>query len=336
MRREAPFRLPVWVKVAVTAALLAASLALVPFDALAGRLARADAGWLAVSATLLTLGGFAGAASWFFVIRSGLPGLSYREVAACHWSGMFFNTFLPSNVGGDVVKGYIITQRQGRTGFVVMSLLIDRALNLGVLVAFGLFALLLELDRAGWAAAFGAALLLLFAAAPALARRVGKRMDRWPREGLRGKVAGLARPFIGLAGQPRLFFATLLAAFASQALKTWHNVFVVLAFGLKIPALCVWYLIPVLGIVSALPVTIGGLGLREMVAQGMSGPLKADNAELLTLSLAGYLMVVLVNLLGAIPFFFARRKKTDHEADTPRPVVTEGETVPEQPSSLNG
>lgn len=309
MRPEARHRLSTLAKVIVTVALLAASLALVPFDKLQDRLWSADVGWLAVSAALLTLGGFAGAASWFCIIRAGLPGLTYREVAACHWSGMFFNTFLPSNVGGDVVKGYLFAQRHGSPAYVVVSLLIDRALNLGMLVAFGLFALFLELGRPDWAAAFAAALLLFLAAAPAIARFAGDRLARWPRGGFRGKLAELARPFLLLAAQPRLFFATLLAAFVSQFLKTWHNAFVVLAFGLKIPALCVWYLIPVFGVVSALPVTIGGLGLRELVAQGMSGPLKADNAELLTLSLAGYLMVVLVNLLGAIPFFCARRKK---------------------------
>lgn len=318
MRPETRHRLSALAKVLLTLALLAASLALVPFSALADRLWNADVRWLAVSALLLILGGFAGAASWFFVIRAGLPGLSYREVAACHWSGMFFNTFLPSNVGGDVVKGYIVARRSGGPAFVVVSLLLDRALNLGMLVAFGLFALFLELDRPGGAAAFAAALLLLAAAAPALARVVGGWLGSRPRAGFRGRAAELLRPVVALAAQPRLFFATLLAAFFSQLLKTWQNVFVALAFGLHIPALCVWYLVPVFGVVSALPVTIGGLGLREMVAQSFSGPLQADHAELVTLSLAGYLMVALVNLLGAIPFFCARRKKQNRQAGTPR------------------
>lgn len=307
MRPETRHRLSTSVKVLVTLALLAASLALVPFDTLQDRLWKADVGWLAVSALLLILGGFAGAASWFCVIRAGLPGLTYREIAACHWSGMFFNTFLPSNVGGDVVKGYLFAQRHGNAGPVVVSLLIDRTLNLGMLIAFGLFALFLELERPEWAGAFVAALLLLLAAAPVFARSADKRLRRRPRSGLTGNAVKLILPFVALASQPRRFYATLLAAFASQFLKTWQNIFVALAFGLNIPALCVWYLIPVFGVVSALPVTIGGLGLREMVAQGLSGPLKADNAELLTLSLAGYLMVVLVNLLGAVPFFLSKR-----------------------------
>lgn len=314
MRTETRNRLLLLAKGAATLALLAVSLALVPFQSLAAQLHNADFRWLAVSAVMLILGGFAGAGSWYCISRAGLPALTYREAAVCHWSGMFFNNFLPSNVGGDLVKGYLVAHRQGRTGFVVVSLLMDRLLNLGMLVAIGLFALLLEIARPGWAAAFAAALLLLLAAAPAMARFGADQLSRWPRTGLRGKTAEGLTPLFALAARPRQFFPTLLAAFASQLLKTWQNTFVVLAFGLKIPALYMWSIIPLFGIVSSLPVTIGGLGLREMVAQSLSAPLGLDNAHLLTLSLGGYVMVVLVNLLGAIPFLFAKRKKKSAEA----------------------
>jgi uncharacterized membrane protein YbhN (UPF0104 family) len=91
--------------------------------------------------------------------------------------------------------------------------------------------------------------------------------------------------------------------------KIWHTTFVILALGLAIPTFCVWFVTPLFGIVSALPVSIGGLGLREMVAQGISGPMQIDNTHLVTLSLDGHLMVVLVNMLGVIPFLFAKRKK---------------------------
>jgi hypothetical protein len=83
-------------------------------------------------------------------------------------------------------------------------------------------------------------------------------------------------------------------------LKTANNVFLIAALGLKIPVLCMWVVIPLFGLVSALPVSIGGLGVREMVAHGISGPMHLNNTHLVTLSLTGHLMVVLVNMLGAL------------------------------------
>jgi uncharacterized membrane protein YbhN (UPF0104 family) len=220
---------------------------------------------------------------------------------------MFFNSFLPTNVGGDVVKGYIVARDQGQAGFVVASLLLDRAINLGLLFCLGVFALLLQAGQRLWAAGFLVLLGIVLLAALASARGLLARVRRWPHTGTRGKVAGLLAPVLELAATPRLLFPTLLAALASQVFKTIHNVFVILALGLQIPAFCVWYVIPLFGFVSALPVSIGGLGLREMVAQGIAGPLHLDNTHLVALSLAGHLMVVLVNMLGALPFLLRKK-----------------------------
>ncbi len=299
-------RLKTAAKLTVTLTLLALSFRLIRFDTLLASLRHADYGLLAVAAVIIILGGFAGAASWYCILRTRLPSLSYRAVAGCHWSGMFFNSFLPSNVGGDVVKGYIVVRGQGQTGFVVTSLLLDRVINLGMLLVIGLFTLLLQLGLRLWAAGFLVLTAALLLGVLASARRLQGQVRRWPQAGLRGKAAELLEPVFELAATPRLLFPTLLAAFASQFLKTLHNVFVILALGLAIPTFCVWYVIPLFGIVSALPVSIGGLGLREMVAQGIAGPMHLDNTHLVTLSLAGHLMVVLINMLGALPFLLGK------------------------------
>lgn len=296
-------------KVAVTLSLLTVSFRLIRLDTFMESLRTANPGFLALSALIIVLGGFAGAGSWYCVLRTRLPSLTYREVAACHWSGMFFNSFLPSNVGGDVVKGYIVARDQGQTGFVVTSLVLDRVINLGMLLCIGVFTLLLQLGQTWWAVGFLALLVVLLCAVLVSARWLRDWVRRWPNAGVRGKLAALAEPVFDLAATPRLLLPTLLAAFGSQFLKIWHNTFVILALGLKIPAFCVWYVIPLFGVVSALPVSIGGLGLRELVAQSLSGPMQLDNTHLVTLSLAGHLMVVMVNMLGVLPFLFARRRK---------------------------
>lgn len=293
-------------KLAVTLSLLALAFRLIRFDTLMESLRHADYALLAVSAVIIILGGFAGAASWYCVLRTRLPGIGYRTVAACHWSGMFFNSFLPSNVGGDVVKGYIVARDQGQTGFVVTSLLLDRVINLGMLLCIGVFTLLLQLGDRLWAAGLLVLLALLLLGVLVSARWLQGKVRCWPQTGMRGKLGCLLEPVFELAATPRLLIPTLLAAFASQFFKTLHNVFVILALGLKIPTFCVWYVIPLFGIVSALPVSVGGLGLREMVAQGISGPMHIDNTHLVTLSLAGHLMVVLVNMLGVLPFLLRK------------------------------
>lgn len=301
-------------KVGVTLILLTVSIRLARPGTLIGQLRGANVALLLVSASILIAGGFAGAASWFYVLRSRLPSLRYREIAAYHWSGMFFNSFLPSNVGGDVVKGYIMARGRGETGFVVTSLLVDRLMNLGILLCIGLFTLLIHLGHPMCAALFLMLLGALLAGILSAARRLKARVCRWPQSGRMGRLARLAVPVLDLAATPRQLFPALSAALASQLLKTWHNVFLILALGLDLSVFSVWYVIPLFGMVSALPVSLGGLGLREIVAHRLAGPMAVQSAHLVMLSLAGHLMVVCVNMLGAAPFLAgpgAQRRRRD-------------------------
>ena len=309
-------------KLAVTLVLLGAALCMIRLDTLAASLRGADIVPTLAAALLLVLGGFAGAASWFCILRLRLPGLRFRDAAACHWVGMFFNSFLPSNVGGDVMKGWLVSravsgsQPEGRAGVIVVSLLLDRVVNLAMLLGIGGFALLLE--RLGWLAAAGFLVLcaLAVAAAMVFARQHVQSVVEPDTQPHRWKTLfrSLVSDLLALAGTPRRLLPFLLAAFASQLLKTASNVFVVYALGLNIPLFCVWYVIPLFGVLSALPISIGGLGVREMAAHAIAEPLQIDNTCLIALSLAGHLLTVLVNLLGAIPLMFRRYRRASGES----------------------
>ena len=283
MKPRIPPRLLTAVKLTVTLALLAAALRMIRPGELAGHFRAAAPAPLAAAALIIILGGFAGAASWFCVLRLRLPGLRFRDAAACHWIGMFFNSFLPSNVGGDIVKGTLLASSAAPPAFIVASLLIDRAVNLAMLLGVGGAAWLLPRHGPLPAAAALALFLTLSAAA----------------------LAALPR-LLGTPPGRRFAIPFLLAALASQALKTGSNVIITSALGLGLPATGVWTVIPVFGVVSALPISIGGLGPREWVAQYIATPLNMDGTALVTLSLAGHLLTVLVNLLGAIPLLLRK------------------------------
>ena len=298
------------IKVVVTLILLTVTFRLIRPGVLLEHMGGAHAGLFFVAMLVLILGGFAGAASWFCILRTRLSAITYRQVGACHWSGMFFNSFLPSNVGGDVVKGYAMARDQGQTGFVITSVLLDRALNLTMLLGIGVFALLLRTAHAAWAVAFLLAVLALVPTAVAAARRLRQRRSRPAGEGIRrGRRAALVDAILDWVAAPRLFIPALAAALTSQFLKTGSQVFVIQALGLALPIFCVWTVIPLFGMVSALPISIGGLGVRELVAQRLAGPLQFDTTHLVALSLGGHLAVVLVNLLGVVPFVLGRRRR---------------------------
>jgi uncharacterized membrane protein YbhN (UPF0104 family) len=69
---------------------------------------------------------------------------------------------------------------------------------------------------------------------------------------------------------------------------------------------CVWYIIPLFGVISVLPISLGGIGIREYVAIAIAAPLTLQQEELVVLSLVSHVLFISVNCLGLIPFVMMR------------------------------
>ncbi|MDB5311227.1 MAG: hypothetical protein JWO38_5429 [Gemmataceae bacterium] len=89
------------------------------------------AGLLMASALTLQL------VRWFLLVRAlDLP-FTVRNALRLGFVGVFYNTFLPGAVGGDLLKAYFIAREQpGRKAAAVATVLIDRAMGLFGLILF--------------------------------------------------------------------------------------------------------------------------------------------------------------------------------------------------------
>lgn len=307
----------IFVKAVVSLGLLVVALRLVDARAVWRLFGEAEPWPLMVAALLLVVAGFCGAAAWFCLLRARLPRLSFATVAAAHWSGMFFNTFLPSNVGGDVVRGIFIAREALPRGFIIASLLIDRLLGLLCLVVIGGIAFAVALGHPGLAIALAALTVVVLVATPPAARRALRRLAPSLARNDASRIVRALYPFLELAATPCRLWPLLLCAVVTQVLRIWQNVFVIRALALAVPEAAVWSVIPLFGVVSALPFTIGGLGIREYVAQALAAPTGLRAAHLIALSLAGHAMVVLTSLPGVAPFLLHRaaRRPREQESD---------------------
>lgn len=74
---------------------------------------------------------------WFFLVRAlDLP-FTVRNAFRLGFVGIFYNTFLPGAVGGDLLKAYFIAKEQPkRKAAAVATVLIDRAMGLFGLILF--------------------------------------------------------------------------------------------------------------------------------------------------------------------------------------------------------
>lgn len=103
-------------------------------------LGQADLSYLLVAFLLYVLSLVIRAFRWLVLIRSLDPRVSFGRLLRLYFVGQFFNTFLPSSFGGDVVRALELTQ-DTNTAAAIGTVLLDRMSGLLVLFAMGLAAL---------------------------------------------------------------------------------------------------------------------------------------------------------------------------------------------------
>lgn len=290
-----------WFRALVSVALLALFASRIDFGAAGDRLSGGH--WLlfVVAALELLVSFIIGAIRWrIYLLAAGLP-TGELAVIRSYMIGVFANNFLPSQVGGDVARAWVATGPGTRLRGVA-TVLVDRATALVCLVAVGWLGYLTDpsavpgqlvaaLAAATGAIALGSVAVVLGARSPAVARIVPSRLQGPARDVRRAAGACLRGPvlartlLIGLAFQG----ITVLAAWLVLRSLELHLAFAPLAVSLA----------PIL-IVSVLPISIGGFGVREGSYVVLLGYAGVGTTDATLLSLLSALAFALASAPGGL------------------------------------
>jgi len=267
---------------------------------------------------VFTLSVVAGAWQWGRFLESQGITLRFRSVLERFWVGLFFNNFLPGNLGGDVVKVWDLRRSRRDTLASATATLADRLTGLSALAFLALLAALslggspqlapVARGVAAGAGIFlaGAALFLLDPVATFL-RRAAQAAGLLSEEGFRGRLLERLRL---LRAHRRRLLGLFAYSLLVQALRVGVHWMVCLALvGPDTPAFPEFFLaVPPLAFALTLPVTIGGLGLREGLAIPLFKPLGLVGEVPVTLQFAAYLLMLVVSLAGGLIFLVRRRR----------------------------
>lgn len=221
--------------------------------------------WLAGISTYLCLH-LIGVAKWRMLINTAGAGLNFAQAARCYYYGLFANTFLPSVVGGDILRAGLATKMSRSGSAVLLGSVVDRAVDsLGLALVAGIGALLIPtaLDenslRIFWGFALVAGLaslvvLVLLLALPA--RRFSFRIRR-----TLVKVRLTARL---LLKRPARMVVALLSAMVLQVFLVVMNLWLGRLALILNATFLVWLFVwPLAKLAALVPLTLGGIGLRE-------------------------------------------------------------------------
>ncbi len=198
---------------------------------------------------------------WKFISQRLGFDRSMREMTRIYFIGMFFNLFGPSTLGGDVVRSLYLGASDGRRAVAFNTVLFDRVSGLAMLVLvavasmamFGRFGLPWPVVTVAVAA--GVALTLGWWVVPPLARRILARDSRWLR-----LIEQELGPFWG---DRRLIQRAAWVSIGFHVLQVLSLILLGSAISMRVDWRYYFIFHPLVTVLSALPLTLAGLGIRE-------------------------------------------------------------------------
>jgi uncharacterized membrane protein YbhN (UPF0104 family) len=290
-------------KAGISVTLLYFCLRAVDFRVVVQRLSYLDFGWVAFVLAALALQLVAAAVRWQqIVVRCGAR-LTFGKTFYCTMVATFFNQALPSTVGGDAARVYLLARDGAGWRIASYSVLVDRGIGLFflvILVAICLpWSLVLIQDQLGRVALVsigvgGIAAGLGFAALAFVPKVLAERW--W----VTRHVTGVAKILVQLCQSPRtaltigvlsifIHLLTVAAAWGAAA-----SVAAPLSFTDAL------FLVPPVMLISVLPISIAGWGVREgvmVLAFGYAGLHQSDG---LIVSFLIGLGTFIIGVVGAI------------------------------------
>jgi uncharacterized membrane protein YbhN (UPF0104 family) len=256
-----------------------------------------------------------GITKWHLVVNSADARLPFSVSAQCYTGGLFGALFLPSIIGGDVVRLAVGIFHSPRPAAVITGNVADRLLDVAAQLTLVLLGLILlpgslpiSLQVPGrhllMACALAAAvifLIFLIALRPLLRGRSFR---------IRRRIAQIRHAVRAVSRRPyRLLFCWLLGT-SVQGTYLLITAVLGISCGLHLP-LRVWlFAWPLSKITAVLPLTQGGIGVREAALVMLLAPFGAPAPQVLATGIAAEGIIIAGGLLAGLTAFLLRRAES--------------------------
>ena len=204
-----------------------------------------------------------------------------------YYTGMFYNLFLPGSIGGDAYKIYLLRGKEVKTKNLIYCGLLDRLSGLTLLFILGV--VLLFMAKVEGEYAYELKVISLVLAVVALPVLFG--ISHWMGKGSFNKV----------------FWKTSAQSLLVQIGQVLTAICLLVAIGVKTQFFSYLYLFMISSVFAGLPITVGGVGARELVFLYGYDYLPIMKEMAMTFTLLFFSITALSSFLGFFASFTLKR-----------------------------
>ena len=262
------------------------------------------AGGMAMAVAAHTLAGI----RWAGLARPIGFQLPYLSFVRRFFEGVFFSLCLPTSIGGDVVKAYRLANTSSGRLLAACTVLADRLTGLSALVVLATTTLLAYQFGLGLAASIGLAILLVGCVIGGLVLSVGSLdwlLSRVP-------VLHAARSFVAqllpYQQKPRLLARAVAWSMLIQIGFICCVMLMARGMGLPVPTKAWFYAVPLVSLATVLPISISGVGIREVGFVHLLGEYGVTEEQAVALGMLWFMAQVGNGMLGGVSFLLDRNR----------------------------
>lgn len=251
---------------------------------------------------------FLTATRWWLLLRHTGENVSWRHVLPSYYLGIFFNNLLPTGIGGDLVRTVRLKRRGLDLKALAASMIMDRAIGLLMMLlmatACAVWARDIPLDDKSRSLALIVFTICLGAAALAFSPWAG-RLLKYVQQRLRntklrrGVLEGLMMCY-SYRSNPGLLLLAATLSIVAQSLAIFSYIVLGHGIGLELAPASYFVIIPIVFMAAMLPISLGGLGVREGALVGLLILFGVDRQLAIGLSLLYLFALWLSTLPGAL------------------------------------
>ncbi len=273
--------------------------------AMAALLKEADVHFIILAAITLGITNLILFLRWLILMQGLDLKLPFIAVINYYFIGMFFNYFLPTSTGGDIIKTFGICQLTNEKAKVVASVVLDRLCGFMAIVIVAFFSFIfgyrilndLSLLVAIFVLAFVSGSIMVILFNEKIYSFGCKIFDRVPK--IKSSLMNMHYDIVLLKGKPSTIIWAVGVSCLSQGVLSLSWLLFAKALHQNIDLLYFLIFVPIICVASSLP-SIGGLGTREYAAKTFFPKVGVSSEVAVSMSLLVYAFSLALSLIGGV------------------------------------
>ncbi len=297
--------------------------------------------WLLLGALAFVTVVMFSAFRWHWLVNSQKLSLSIYQATRLTWIGVFFNNFVPGQTGGDLVKAYYIAKNSPQKRLTaVLTVITDRIIGLSALVIVSLVTVTLFFDRFKeialtlWLGLFIGGFIAVILLKRSIRRALGLSalVKKLPAK-INEQIYNLDTAIRQYQDHKQGVLIWWLLSIINHIINMLGIYALSRSINMGVPATEFLALVPVIFIVSAIPIAPNGWGIGEALFGNLFGQYGAaylpnsTNAQQImstrgvALSILFRIMSMCISLIGGLFLLFSKEKISTKQTDNQQAQV---------------